>query len=368
MFDVRERRVRLRPPLLVMLVIAALFATAKASAATSPAADRTGADLHALVPLDRAAVPNRSAGRFRDSIVRHPLQRAFFSAASAPAGFWGGAYVDSAGESMTIYVSTWFSRDDAWAQGLANFMGGLVHGSELPRVTILVGSYVEVQAACGAAADSCYAPSGNVMAVPGDGQNPDGLPLIELIEHEYGHHVANNRTNPPWAAVDWGTKRWASYEDVCAKEDGGLAFPGDEGAHYGSNPGEAFAESYMYLNNQRLGRALPPWFFDALFMPDYAALSAIQQDVTSPWAGQKTFVWKGRVTRARSSTLPTALDGNLAFRLAAPAGSTLQIYAGGQLVASTHKSFAGTICGARSIVTRVISRRAGRFVVTAYIP
>jgi hypothetical protein len=371
MFYVPKWRVRLRPAVLVivvMVMIAALFATATAGAATSQAADRTKADLHALVPLYRATVPIRQAEGFRDSIVHHPLQRSFFSAASAPSGFWGGAYTDSAGEPVTIYVSTWFVQNDPLTQAIADFMGSLVHGAELPRVTILIGPYFAVQSVCGAAADSCYDPAGSAIYVPGDGANPDGLPLAQLLEHEYGHHVANNRSNPPWAAVDWGTKRWASYEDVCAKQGAGLAFPGDEATNYWSNPGEAFADSYMYLNNQRLGHALPPWVFNVTFMPDYAALSAIQQDVTSPWTGQKTFVWRGRVTRARSSTLPTTLDGNVAFRLAAPAGSTLQIYAEGQLVASTHRNFAGTICGARSIVTRVISRRAGGFLVTAYIP
>src|SRR5438128_6405662 len=170
MFEVRKRRPRMRPAMLVILVmlgIAALFATATAGAVTASAADRTNADLHALVPLYRATMPIQLAGGFRDSIVHHPVQRSFFSAASAPAGFWGGTYLDSAGESVTSYVSTWFVRDDAWAQAVANFMGALVHGSELPQVTILVGPYFAVEAACGSAADSCYAPAGGVIGIPG---------------------------------------------------------------------------------------------------------------------------------------------------------------------------------------------------------
>ncbi|MGZ4366765.1 MAG: hypothetical protein ACXVFD_14365 [Gaiellaceae bacterium] len=263
-------------------------------------------------------------------------------------------------------MSSLYVPDGSYLQAWANLFGTLIHGPELSTLTVEIVTTEELNALC-PEADGCYFPSSSILYLPGDG-TLDGVPVEEVATHEYGHHVANNRNNSPWPAFNWGTKRWASYENVCAKQGAGLAFPGDEAANYASNPGEAFAESYMQLNIQRLGFAVPPWFFDPIFMPDYAALSAIQQDVMNPWTTARTFVWKGRVTRVRSTTLPTKFDGNLTFRLAAPAGSTLQIYANGRLAASTHRSYAGTICGARSIGTRIISPRAGPFVVTAYVP
>ena len=56
-------------------------------------------------------------------------------------------------------------------------------------------------------------------------------------------------------SVDYGTKRWASYENVCARKiAAGVLFPGAEDvAPYMLNPGEAFAETYRVLNEQKLG-------------------------------------------------------------------------------------------------------------------
>src|SRR5438034_7045369 len=81
---------------------------------------------------------------------------------------------------------------------------------------------------------------------------PDGTSKETVLVHELGHNVAANRDNAPWSAVDWGTKRWATYMNVCARHDAGTAFPGDEADHYLLNPGEAFAETYRLLNFQLL--------------------------------------------------------------------------------------------------------------------
>jgi hypothetical protein len=47
----------------------------------------------------------------------------------------------------------------------------------------------------------------------------------EVVRHELGHHVAFNRLNTPWTAVNWGPKAWATDQDVCARGplDGDLA-------------------------------------------------------------------------------------------------------------------------------------------------
>jgi hypothetical protein len=54
--------------------------------------------------------------------------------------------------------------------------------------------------------------------------------VAESVAHEYGHHVAVHQRNAPWDAYDWGTKRWASYED--AGVAAGRLLPGDQGAPY----------------------------------------------------------------------------------------------------------------------------------------
>jgi hypothetical protein len=343
--------------IVVVMMIAALFATAAAGAVTSTATPR-----HVTVFPNIKRLGEHIGRPVRDAVILAPKG----ARTLARSALYGGTYRAASGDLVRVFMSDLYVPDASYLQAWADLFGTLIHGPELSTLTVEIVTPEELNILC-PEADGCYFPSASFLYLPGSG-TLDGIPVEEVATHEYGHHVANNRSNAPWVASDWGTKRWASYEDVCAKQDAGLAFPGDEAANYARNPGESFAESYMFLNIQRLGFAVPPWFFDPIFMPDYAALSAIQQDVMSPWTGQKTFVWKGRVTRARSSTLATTLDGNLVLRLAAPAGSTLQIYAKGRLVASTHRSFAGTICGARSIVTRIISRRAGRFVVTANIP
>ena len=46
------------------------------------------------------------------------------------------------------------------------------------------------------------------------GQDVGTTTAASVLTHEYGHHIADSRQNPPWPSVNWGTKRWASYENV----------------------------------------------------------------------------------------------------------------------------------------------------------
>jgi hypothetical protein len=66
-----------------------------------------------------------------------------------------------------------------------------------------------------------------------------GVPREQALAHEYGHHIARHRLNTPWPAIDWGPKRWASYENVCQNVKSGSMFPGNETEpQYKLNPGE----------------------------------------------------------------------------------------------------------------------------------
>ena len=128
---------------------------------------------------------------------------------------------------------------------------------------------------CGSQALACYDPrQREIFASPED--QLDAPPAKEIVTHEYGHHLANNSNDAPWQALDYGTKRWSSYENICAKAADGTASPGDEGSHYFQNSGEAFAESYRVLNLQKQGQTNIGWdIVDPSFYPDATALTLL---------------------------------------------------------------------------------------------
>ena len=186
------------------------------------------------------------------------------------------------------------------------------------------------------------------------------------MTHEYGHHVANTRRNDPWEGVDWGTKRWASYVNVCARSKSGELFPGDEGSAYTLNPGEAFAEDYRVLNERRAGLTESPWeVVDTRFYPDQAALDAVALDVTSPWVGATTSTYTGAFTRGatgRGFRVATPLDGDFTATLTSPSKArlTLRIVdpATGSVLAVDGsplrtKTLSLAVCGQRTIQVQV---------------
>src|SRR5882762_9242359 len=54
-----------------------------------------------------------------------------------PAGYWGGQYQTSTGESVTVYASDSYPVDPALGQRWADFLASRVHGTELATVTVL---------------------------------------------------------------------------------------------------------------------------------------------------------------------------------------------------------------------------------------
>src|SRR5204863_7604141 len=134
-----------------------------------------------------------------------------------------------------------------------------LHGPALETVTLNLATFAEVQQTCGNSALACYSPTQGVIVGTPDQASPE-ISHESIVMHEYGHHVAAHRSDAPWAAVDYGTKRWASYMEVCRRTRSGELYPGAESIpNYELNPGEAFAETYRVLNQRREGDLEKPW-------------------------------------------------------------------------------------------------------------
>ena len=150
----------------------------------------------------------------------------------------------------TVRVSPAYPDAGAIGQRWSSFFQSLLHGPELAVLNAYVAPLDEVRTICGNFdVLGCY--WANRLVIPDQGA--DGISAASIATHEYGHHVAFNRVSPPWIAVDWGPKRWATYERVCPRAAAGTAYPGAEDGDYPLNPGEAWAETYRVLNETSAG-------------------------------------------------------------------------------------------------------------------
>jgi hypothetical protein len=341
----------------LLVVVAAALAAAAAAADASPAAKR-------LQSPSRSEIAR--AGTITDSTLT-PAG----AARVARSASWGGVYTTPSGEAVKVYASSTYPEDPAVGQRWANFFASLVHGPELATITAYLAPLTEVQGLCGSQALACYSPRDSLLVAPGDDPYSD-TSAEAVVSHEYGHHVANNRKNPPWSAEDWGAKRWASYMQVCAKAKQGAFFPGAETLpEYRVNPGEGWAESYRVLNQRKAGVIESPWeIVVRAFYPDDTALGRLEQDVVTPWTAPTSESRTGSVsrkTRVRSYTLATPLDGTLKVSLRGPrtAKLSLDLFSGTTRIGHAVKGANGTststsltICGQRSVRMR-ITRAAG---------
>lgn len=238
------------------------------------------------------------------------------------------SYAARDGLRVSVAFSSSYAADPAVAKSYVDFLDGLPHGSELGRLRVFIAPPDEVLAACGGEQGTlaCYDPSTLTMTVPGE-QLPSGAGGVTtsyVLAHEYGHHVARFRSNAPFPALSFGPKLWASQERVCLLTLQGRLAPGDEGANYLSNPGEAWADTYAHLTYPDVG-----WQFTPLLAPDAAAYDAARRDVLTPWTRSVTTVFHGRFARGgssvRSFSFPLSLDGSLRVALSGPARANLDL-------------------------------------------
>jgi hypothetical protein len=275
-------------------------------------------------------------------------------------GDWrGGSYPTESGETVRVYVSDLYPVDDTRAVDWAEYLGSLLHGPELSDLTLYVAPQSMVTLMCGVEALGCYFADDESIVVVGDEvELPDPLTVEQVVAHEYGHHVAKHRANPPWLAIRRGTKRWASVVDVCA-----LVRNGSIGDRYDRDPGEGFAETYRVLIDTIRGTPFTWPILDTVLAPNRKRLEHARLDVVVPWRPvNERFVAKLPAPgRTRRFTLATPWDGVLAVKLVVPRGArarlTVTDRASRRVVAQTSNRATTTVCGERRLdfVVRTIA-------------
>jgi hypothetical protein len=257
--------------------------------------------------------------------------------------------------SVSVAVSSSYTSPEVTALHWGDFLDQLVHGDELDGLTLYLGTPEDVNAICGMAL-GCYAPGWDrIVAV---GEVADGIRPEAVVTHEYGHYVAANRQNPPWDALDWGTKRWATALNVCARARTHKMFPGAEDSRYFLNPGEGFAETYRFLNGQPTGDLGMDWPIVAkLFYPSARTLQAARLDVLRPWEHPTAVRLTGRLdANGRARVLvSTPLDGNLEL---APSGATVDG------APTAHRE----VCGTRRTPVQLTGKPGSAFVLNVTRP
>jgi hypothetical protein len=268
---------------------------------------------------------------------------------------WGGRYStgDTYGTSVDIQVSDTYPVDQSVPQSWATFLGSLVHGPELAQLRLVLQPAVAVENACGPATLTCYDAATSTLESTPEAESGDGPTARGIVIHEYAHHIASTRSNAPWNAENTGTKRWASYENVCLKTREGTFSKA-----YAHNPGEGFAEAYRVLNLKLEGASSIDWGgVDDAFYPDATALKLLREDILDPWRGPTTRHVQGSFGRGAARTIveKTALDGTFTVHLRASPSLSLRLalYAGAKRVAHGIRSLTYVICGQRQLTLEV---------------
>jgi hypothetical protein len=342
----------------------AILAAVAAAVLAFPAA--TGAAT--LAPLDRSDAsvgPSGSAPAFRDRVItrsaRSPRARAAQSSRR---------YFTSDGLGVQVTISSSY-RDDAstraGAQSYVDFLASRVHGSELGRLSMFIGTQREVSDACGANdVLACYADSEARMYVPGDRPSSNG-PFTRdyVLTHELGHHIAHFRRNDPFDAPAYGAKYWSSYEHICDRVDRRMLYVNAGARHYLEDAGEGWADGYAHLHYPNV-----VWQFSPLMRPDAGTFAAIRRDVLQPWSGPLSRTFRGSLRGGRRTTstlLRQSLDGTVNLRLSGPSGADFQIeiLKGSRVLTRTRSagssdSFTGLYCRPPSESTATLRLRVRR--------
>jgi hypothetical protein len=260
-------------------------------------------------------LPPQETATFRDQVGPSTRSKLRAAADSTPT-----AYKTSDGQTVSVQFSGSYTPDATIAQSYVDFLGSLPHGIELSKLKVYIATPSEVQSDCGGQDGTlaCYDPSTLTMTVPGEQEADDGSGITTsyVIAHEYGHHIARFRNNAPFSALNFGPKYWSSLELVCLRAINNKLAPGDEGANYLENPGEAWADTYAHITYPDV-----MWQFTPLLVPTAVSKAAALRDVQTPWAGPVTKTFTGSLSPSHKSMgfpVPLKLDGALSAKLSGP--------------------------------------------------
>lgn len=355
-----------------------LLLAAPAAAETShSAAQRAtgGAAQRAAFAVPRAEPP------LRDAVFGAPDD----AAARISATSSGQRYSlnDGSDDSIAVEVTAACQEEcnAADPQAIANTVGTFIHGPEVNSLTVQLDTDLQLGFDCGFEAVACYfAGEGRIVLSGNDAPGPDGASREFVLAHEYGHHVAAHRFVPaPFpAALDWGTERWASVEEVCRGQRAGEYFPGDGEGRYYEDPGEAFAEAFAF---NRFPEAAVKWAWAPALRPTATSLQAISDDTLRPWRGRTRFTISGRVPRngvvvrefrtphdGRVSIGPVGEPG-LGYELAIRNGAGKPLRSSRQGISARHR-LDYTVCGQSRlrVAVRATGRTGERFQLTVQRP
>jgi len=333
------------------------------------------AALTALLPAAAQAAPAGFTDRVVDTDAVSRLQA---KAAQAEQTI---AIPTKEGYTVSVSFSANVPLNQELAQSYVDFLDNLPHGPELAKLNMVIADQGEVARLCGGDETdgilACYGGRDMQMIVPSSGlataTEDGGYTTAYVLTHEYGHHIAANRRNQGFAAIDYGPKYWASYELVCDRTLNNELVPGDEGRAYLRNPGEAWAEVYA-----RLTFPDQPWTFTRLLRPDLGALDAARRDVLTPWTGNASQTFHMSGTRhTQSFRVPLTLDGRLTATVRGRSGSdvNVKVTSGRQKVGHSDKRGARNRwtlrsgCRERSTETLTfkVTRTSGRGLVTLVV-
>jgi len=342
-----------------LFVAAALTLPAAAPALASqphrsiPAANPAALGSQPNVVIHDRVLPRRSGARSAQASTIIP--------SDASSGIY-----QANGMSIEIALSASYDPAAEESQSWADFLGNLPQHSDASTVTVYFAPLDEMQSICSDDADACYYPNEKVIVLPGE-TAPDGASIEELAAHEFGHHIANERSNAPWSADSWGPKRWATKLKVCQGVRGRTMFPDDQDGNYGRNPTEGWAEAYRVS----AGQNPTDWsIVSDIFRPDAATQKIALRDATNPWPGNvaKTVSgsFKAGAAAVKRIKLSVPLDGRVS--VSASTGGmrvALDLFdatdrkrLASSAAASRASSLRSDVCGQRTVVVH-LKRRSG---------
>ena len=338
----------------------------------------TAASADTRAHLPSTANLSKATGKFsfREAALVKSRAKARSAQASIPPNAFRGTYAAN-GMNVKVAISPGYMPDPLVGQAWANFLTRLPQAGDANSIDVYVAPFSEMSRLCGGEAEACYFPYNQLLISTGLGTVSDGQPIEAVAAHEFAHHIARNRENPPWEAFLYGPKRWATTIGVCPLVRAGKLEAGSDAEDYTLDAAEGWAEAYRMTATQTAWSGL----VNSVFNPNDNAKAAVRRDAIDPWERDGTLIRSGRVSRGgyfRDLRIRTPLDGAIGVAVRASKGLDvdLSLWTGnrGQLIDVSARrgqrdGVSGLICGQDSLVVRMYRARGkGSYRIAAVYP